>query len=463
MNHTKNDSDECMNWSKLLSNNIAGKHSSKGTDRARSSFERDYDRIVFSHPFRRLQDKTQVFPLPEHDFVHTRLTHSLEVSSVGRSLGKKVGEVLIGKYPELKKNHISAFDFGTIVAAASLAHDLGNPPFGHSGEDAIADFFLHHPTGLRFKAQVSDKEWADLTNFEGNAQGFRLLNKSNYQGLRLTAATRAAFTKYPRESSIVNKDSSRCSQKKYGFFQSERQDFYQLAEEIGLLFLGNEQDAVWTRHPLAFLVEAADDICYHLIDLEDGCRLGLVSMEETIVLMAGIIKEKFKPEKLAKITDPEEKIGLLRAMAIGELIDQCVALFLEQEEAILKGEFDKPLTAIIEGQAMMDEIKKVSVDKIYRSRAVLETEVAGFEVISGLLEVITEAIYAKKFARESYSSHKKSLMRLMPIGLQHMLDKATTPIYEILMESIDFVSSMTDSYAISFYRKIKGIALPGRR
>lgn len=452
-----------MDWVKLLSDNIAGKRNHKGSsDRVRSNFERDYDRIIFSHPFRRLQDKTQVFPLPEHDFVHTRLTHSLEVSSVGRSLGKKVGEALIEKYPSLQENHISAFDFGAIVAAASLTHDLGNPPFGHSGEDAIADFFLHHPTGLLFKEHVSDKEWADLTNFEGNAQGFRLLNKGSYQGLQLTAATRAAFSKYPRESSIANKDKNRCSQKKYGFFQSERKDFFELAAETGLLFLGNEQDAVWTRHPLAFLVEAADDICYHLIDLEDGCRLGLVSMEETIALMAGIIKERFKPEKLEKIADPEEKIGLLRAMAIGELIDQCVQLFIEKEEAILRGEFDKPLTAIIEGQAMMDKIKKVSVEKIYRSRAVLETEVAGFEVISGLLEVISQAIYAKKFAPESYSAHKKSIMRLMPMNLQHKLDAAEIPIYDILMESIDFVASMTDSYAISFYRRIKGIALPGR-
>lgn len=452
-----------MCWTKLLSDGIAGKKKGQvQEDSSRSIFERDYDRIIFSHPFRRLQDKTQVFPLPEHDFVHTRLTHSLEVSSVGRSLGKKVGDALIRLYPELAEQHFSAFDFGAIVAAASLTHDLGNPPFGHSGEDAISDFFLHHPVAQNLKPHMSAKEWADLTNFEGNAQGFRLLNKGSYQGLQLTAATRAAFTKYPRESLISSKDATRCSQKKYGFFQSEREKFIELAEETGLLNLGNEIDAVWVRHPLAFLVEAADDICYHLIDLEDGCRLGLVSLEETIALMAGILQEKFAPEKLQKITDPEEKIGLLRALSIGVLIDQCEQVFLQHEKEILAGTFDKPLTAVIEGKATMDKIKKVSIAKIYRSRIVLETEVAGFEVISGLLEAITQAIYAKKFTPEKFSSHKKSILRLLPVGLQEKLNAKEATTYEIMMECIDFVASMTDSYALSFYRRIKGIALPGK-
>lgn len=451
-----------MCWTRLLSDSLLGKKTQSQEDSSRSIFERDYDRIIFSHPFRRLQDKTQVFPLPEHDFVHTRLTHSLEVSSVGRSLGKKVGDALMQRYPELSEKHYSAFDFGAVVAAASLTHDLGNPPFGHSGEDAISDFFLHHPVAQPFKEYLTEKEWADLTHFEGNAQGFRLLNKGSYQGLRLTAATRAAFTKYPRESLIASKDPLRCSQKKYGFFQSERNSFIALAEETGLLNLGNETDAVWVRHPLAFLVEAADDICYHLIDLEDGCRLGLVSLEETIALMAGILQEKFDPEKLQKIVDPEEKIGLLRALSIGVLIEQCEEVFLQHEKAILRGTFDKPLTTVIEGKATLDKIREVSVAKIYRSRIVLETEVAGFEVITGLLEAIAQAIYAKKFRPDRFSSHKKSILRLLPVGLQENLNAKDVSTYEILMESVDFVSSMTDSYALTFYRRIKGIALPGK-
>ncbi len=452
-----------MCWTKLLSGAISGQKDGKQFEESsRSLFERDYDRIIFSHPFRRLQDKTQVFPLPEHDFVHTRLTHSLEVSSVGRSLGKKVGEKIIEKYPALTAENISAFDFGAIVAAACLTHDLGNPPFGHAGEDAISDFFLHHPIGQRFKDHLNEKEWADISDFEGNAQGFRLLNKRSYQGLQLTAATRAAFTKYPRESVITHKDSGRCSHKKYGFFQSEKVFFEEVATQTGLISLADGGDLVWVRHPLAFLVEAADDICYHLIDLEDGCRLGLVGLEDTIALFAGILKERFKPEKLEKIRNPEEKIGLLRALAIGELIDQCVELFLLNEAAILTGDFDQALTDKIEAKEMLSKIKKVSIDKIYRSRTVLETEAAGFEVITGLLEAITTAIYNQKFAPEAYSYQMKSIIRLMPAEFQECLKSPSQPLYDVLMAAIDIVASMTDSYAISFYRKIKGISLPGR-
>lgn len=447
----------------MLSGDVSGqKKGNQIEETSRSLFERDYDRIIFSHPFRRLQDKTQVFPMPEHDFVHTRLTHSLEVSSVGRSLGKKAGEKLIQKYPELKERNLNSHDFGAIVAAASLTHDLGNPPFGHAGEDAISDFFRYHKTGQNFKELLTEKEWADVSNFEGNAQGFRLLNKGSYQGLQLTAATRAAFTKYPRESIIQNKDTNRCSHKKFGFFQSEKTFFMEVAAETGLIPVEENGDLVWIRHPLAFLVEAADDICYHLIDLEDGCRLGLVNLEETIGLYAGILKDKFRPEKLEKIRNPEEKIGLLRAMAIGELIDQCVEIFLCREEDILSGTFDQSLTEIIEGNLMLEKIKKVSIEKIYRSRTVLETEAAGFEVINGLLEAITSAIYNFKYVPDQYSSQMKSIVRLLPLDFQEKLSVPSSPIYEILMAAIDIVASMTDSYAISFYRKIKGISLPGK-
>ena len=264
-----------MNWNQLLSDKRGKDQKKSNLEGTRSAFEQDYDRVIFSHPFRRLQDKTQVHPLPENDFVHTRLTHSLEVSSVGRSLGKKVGKAILERNSELAKN-FDLHDFGGIVAAASLAHDIGNPPFGHSGEDAISEFFSSGQ-GMRYKSLVNDLEWTDLTNFEGNAQGFRILNKDRYQGLRLTHATLAAFSKYPRQSIIEKCDPNRRSQKKYGFFQSERHIFASIAETVGLIPF---EDYSWSRHPLAFLVEAADDICYNLIDLEDGCRLGLVTYEE---------------------------------------------------------------------------------------------------------------------------------------------------------------------------------------
>jgi len=273
-----------MNWQQLLSSGLAGQKSIFTTEPSRSAFERDYDRIIFSHPFRRLQDKTQVHPLPEHDFVHTRLTHSLEVSSVGRSLGKKVGEVIVQRHPELS-NHFSSFDFGAVVAAGALTHDLGNPPFGHAGEEAISDFFRHHEFGKSFQNEVSEAQWADLINFEGNAQGFRILNKNQY-GLKLTFATLAAFTKYPCPSLFDQRDKSKKSQKKFGFFQTEKESFKEVAEQVGLTV---QSESNWGRHPLTFLVEAADDICYSIIDLEDGCSLGLVSYEEARILFEGVI------------------------------------------------------------------------------------------------------------------------------------------------------------------------------
>ena len=299
------------------------------TEPSRSAFEQDYDRIIFSHPFRRLQDKTQVHPLPEHDFVHTRLTHSLEVSSVGRSLGKRVGEIILQRHPALNTSS-SLFDFGAIVAAASLAHDLGNPPFGHAGEAAIGDFFAHHPQGLSFKEKVSPAEWEDLTKFEGNAQGFRILTKNQF-GLKLTYATLGAFTKYPCPALFPDRDKTKRSQKKFGFFQTEKEVFKEVATQLDLTTVSAFASG---RHPLAFLVEAADDICYSIIDLEDGCNLGLVSYTEAKQLFEGVItKGKSKLGKLEHLTSKQEKIGYLRALAIGDLMDECSSLFLDKEMA----------------------------------------------------------------------------------------------------------------------------------
>src|SRR5688500_14709290 len=282
-----------MIWKTLLSAKRKGQKIGSNAESSRSAFEQDYDRIIFSHPFRRLQDKTQVHPLPEHDFVHTRLTHSLEVSSVGRSLGKRAGEVILQRHPSLTGD-FSLFDFGAIVAAAALAHDLGNPPFGHAGEDGISDFFLHHSGGQSFKELVTKEEWYDLTRFEGNAQGFRILDKEQY-GLKLTYASLGAFTKYPCPAFFPERDKKKKSQKKFGFFQSEKDAFKEVACDLELIQRNGDS---WCRHPLAFLVEAADDICYSIIDLEDGCRLGLVSFEDTVELLSGILKDKLDKKKL---------------------------------------------------------------------------------------------------------------------------------------------------------------------
>ena len=450
-----------MNWRQLLSADRLGKSQSVKAGQARSEFERDYDRIIFSYPFRRLQDKTQVIPLPDHDFVHTRLTHSLEVASVGRSLGKHVGELLMAKHPDLVKAGYSAFDIGAIVSAAALCHDIGNPPFGHSGESAISDFFRHHPKAQPLKALMTEKEWADLTHFEGNAQGFRLLNKEHFQGLQLTGATLAAFTKYPRESILEERDKKRRSQKKYGFFQTERDAFAQLAQQVGLLrVVQGRNDLVWVRHPLAFLVEAADDICYHLIDLEDGTRLGLVPHETTVDLLAAIIGKRFDREKLNRIPWEEEQIGVLRALAIGELIRQCSELFMEREGEIMKGQWDHSLVDEIPAKHVLDQIIRVSVDNVYRSREVVETEAAGFEVIGGLLEVFTDA--AQAAAEDRVTARQKSILRLMPAEIHQLTGRFESQAYDWLMAVVDHVAGMTDSYAMATYRKIKGIALPGR-
>lgn len=441
-----------MNWKQLLSHKRPGETKTVAHDQTRSRFEQDYDRIVFSHPFRKLQDKTQVFPLPEDDFVHTRLTHSLEVSSVGRSLGKNAGLHLLEKYPELAYGGYTVGDFGGIVGAACLAHDLGNPPFGHSGENSISSFFLTNPKGQFFKEKVSEKEWRDLTTFEGNAQGFRILN-STTGGLKLTYATLGAFTKYPISSS-AEKEKGRKSQKKFGYYQCNASLFEDMATEMGLIRM---RDDAWARHPLAFLVEAADDICYHIIDLEDGCRLGLVPFEEVKLLLAKIIGDSFSEEKLKKIPSLNEKLGTLRAMAIGQLIAQVSEAFISNEEKMLDGSFDESLISWIPAKEAMKQIIALSVEKIYRAKVVLEKEAGGYEVIDNLIESFAIAAYHSHF--ETPLPKHKSVLRLLPEEYAVQLKTAESP-YELLQIVIDFVSGMTDSHAVRLYKTVKGYRLP---
>ncbi|MBW3469125.1 dGTP triphosphohydrolase [Arthrospiribacter ruber] len=448
-----------MNWQKLLTGGrFEHKDGSIATEtQNRSEFERDYDRVIFSAPFRNLQDKTQVFPLPEHDFVHTRLTHSLEVSSVGRSLGKAAGDFLLSKYPELHQSGISASDLGAIVAAAALSHDIGNPPFGHAGEEAISDFFKHHPYGYIWQPFVSHQEWEDLCQFEGNAQGFRML-VSQHNGLKLTFATLAAFTKYPRPSYIFEKDSNRRSHKKFGFFIDQKKDFEMLASTLGL---EKSSPECYFRHPLAFLVEAADDICYSIIDLEDGATLGLVSFEESVDLLGEILGQRYQPDKLKKYATPTQKLAVLRAMAIGQLIEETVEAFCQSEEQMLSGEFDQALTEIIPSAKALGKISRLSVQKIYRSKPVLEKEAAGYQVLEGLLEVFSKALNHKFYQTEMYAGKDKSILRLLPEGFPMEGWGNSQNAYPMLRALVDFISGMTDKHALSLYRKVKGIALPG--
>ncbi len=385
--------------------------------------------------------------MPEHDFVHTRLTHSLEVSSVGRSLGKRVGEVILERHPQLSQA-FSLFDFGAIVAAAALAHDLGNPPFGHAGEDALSDFFVD---SHGMKDSVSQEAWADLIKFEGNAQGFRILNQHEY-GMRLTSATLGAFTKYPCPAHFPTRNKSKKSQRKFGFFQSEKEIFGILANHLELISAG---EGAWCRHPLAFLVEAADDICYSIIDLEDGCRLGLVSFEETVELLAPLLKEKLDRKKLAGETGLNKKLGMLRAMSIGELIDACTIIFLAHEEEILIGKFDSALIDLCEFKDALRQINEVSVKKIYRARQVVEIEASGHEVLPGLLrEFISAAgILGKKESTRKYSNLALLFPEEIRLAIQQNADE-----YTRLRYVIDFISGLTDRHALSLFGKINGIS-----
>lgn len=435
-----------MNWDQLLSSVRTGR-TTTGSQKERSAFEADYDRIIFSYPFRRLQDKTQVFPLPEQDFVHNRLTHSLEVSSVGRTLGKRAGEKIIEKH---KLQDLTANDIATIVSAAALAHDVGNPPFGHSGEESISSFFQEDNSLEWLQENCTQEEWCDLENFEGNAQGFRLINQKE-QGLTLTYATLGAFTKYPKTSSAPRIE-ERVSQKKYGFFKTEQALFNVVAKTLGFHALG---DSSWSRHPLAFLVEAADDICYHIIDLEDGCTLGLVTLEETIALLKPIVGNRFDEEKLNEKKFLHEKLGILRALAINELINQTVDVFLEHENEMLEGKFDQSLTDLLPSAKALQTIKNVSVQKIYRSKIVVEKEVAGYEVLNGLLKILIGSLQGQ--LKGEPTNYHKMVLRTLP---DHIKEAAEQPVYMAIRIMLDYISGMTDKHALTQFRKLKGIAMP---
>lgn len=449
-----------MDWEQLLSPTRFGTKTEKQDKEAiRSAFERDIDRVIFLESFRRLQNKTQVIPLPEDAFVHNRLTHSLEVSSVGRSLGKLVGEEILSQHPELKTKGIDPSFFGAIVAAAALAHDIGNPPFGHAGEKAISEYYKFGD-GQKYKSELNEKQWNDLSNFEGNAHGFRLLTNSNSGisgGARLSYATLATFSKYPKES---YPKSTGASGKKYGFFQSEKEMFGSIAKEVGLISRSNNSDSLkWARHPLAFLVEAADDISYTVIDFEDGYGLGFISFELFEELMIPLSGDFFNENRYQQIGVETEKVRYLRALAINNLINSLASVFIKNEKEILNGNYDTPLMEHSYLNPLAKRIIKLSIAKIYNSPAVVEIEMAGFEVIKGLLQIYTNAINAGISGEASYY-HSKILQQLP----DECFANNRTPdkkLYLRLLKVTSYVASMTDAQAIKKYRQLKGIELPG--
>ncbi|WP_031427186.1 dGTP triphosphohydrolase [Flavimarina sp. Hel_I_48] len=440
-----------MHWEQLLSLKRFGDtaiRQRKEQDETRLGFEVDYDRIIFSSAFRSLQDKTQVIPLSKTDFVHTRLTHSLEVSVVGRSLGRLVGQKLLEKYPNLAENGYRFSDFGAIVAAAALAHDIGNPPFGHSGEKAIGAYF-EHGEGARYKDSLTAKEYQDLIKFEGNANGFRILNESKPGvpgGIRLSYATLGAFTKYPKES-LPHKPTKNIADKKYGFFQNDKDFFKEVARELGMKPTGSVDDQAFARHPLAFLVEAADDICYTIIDFEDGINLGLIPEEFALEYLIKLVGSAISTKTYNQMQDTASRLSYLRALAINTLIREAVNLFMANEEQILKGEFHVGLLEKSSFKAQIEDIISLSVDKIYQSREVIEKEIAGFEILTTLLHARTKCI-------DDDSLHYNKLVKNL-FGSAIIAEPSS--VYDALIAICGEISMLTDSKALLFYKKIKGL------
>ncbi|MDR0896166.1 MAG: dNTP triphosphohydrolase [Prevotellaceae bacterium] len=421
----------------------------------RSEFQRDYDRLVFSAPFRRLQNKTQVFPLPGSVFVHNRLTHSLEVSCVGRSLGNDVAKAILLRRPELQESFLP--EIGSIVSAACLAHDLGNPPFGHSGERAISTFFsegkgeaLKHPQANG--EQLTAAQWEDLTHFEGNANAFRLLTHQ-FEGRRkggfvLTYTSLASIVKYPFSSSLAGTKS------KFGFFTTEEHSFRRVAEELGMRKL-SDHPLKYARHPLVYLVEAADDICYQLMDMEDAHKLKLLTTDETKELLLAYFDEKRKEhirQTFHMVSDINEQIAYLRSSVIGLLIKECVDAFLNHEEEILNGTFEGSLIHHISPRQAdaYRHCAEVSAMKIYRSRDVVDIELAGFRIIGTLLDLMIQAV---SFPEKAYSQ-----LLINRVSDQYAIHAPT--LYGRIQAVLDYISGMTDVFALDLYRKINGNSLP---
>jgi len=439
-----------MDWEKLLSLKRFGdteKRERKNQDETRLGFEVDYDRIIFSSEFRSLQDKTQVVPLSSDDFVHTRLTHSLEVSVVGRSLGRKVGMKILEKHPALRDVHgYQANDFGAIVASASLAHDIGNPPFGHSGEKSIGQFFISGK-GKEFSNDLTEKQYQDLCDFEGNANGFKILTQSRTGregGLRLSYATLGAFVKYPKESLPI-KPTTNVSHKKYGFFQSELNVFNDIAKELGLK---KDDTGSYIRHPLAYLVEAADDICYTIIDFEDGINLGLIEEEFALEYLINLVRDSINTEKYHQLNNTTDRISYLRALSINTLINECIEIFMNNEEKIIQGVFQSSLLERSKYKAQISDIIKISVENIYESKEVIEKEIAGYNLISVLLESYITA--ANNVHAGNPNSYDKLILNLLP----DTIDINKSDLYYRILEICHYIASFSDSQALLIYKKI---------
>ena len=445
-----------MTWPKLINDTRFGleHYSDPKKGFARSDFRRDYDRLIFSSPFRRLQNKTQVFPLPGSIFVHNRLTHSLEVSSVGKSMSDEIAARLLVKYSGESWSKLF-YHIGDIVAAACLAHDLGNPPFGHSGEKAISTYFSEGK-GNVFKEHFSDEQWADLTNFEGNANTFRTLTHTfrgrREGGFAMTYSTLASIVKYPYQSTLASKSG------KFGFFTSEKDDFCKIFDKLEILRLQSDDGKVrYARHPLVYIVEAADDICYEVMDLEDAHKLKVLTTEEVITTLLRYFDDDATRrgriiEMMNRVDDPNEKIGYLRSCVVGKLVECCADTFIANEDAILSGTFKGSLLHNIADtqREAYDKSAILSWDKIYCAPAVVDVELAGNQIVSYLMDKLINAVM------NPHLNYSRLLLSRIPV----QYDTTVPDLYGRILAVLDHLSAMTDVYALDLYRKLNGASLP---
>lgn len=440
-----------MQWDKLISDKRFGlEHYHNRREETRSDFQRDYDRLVFSSPFRRLQNKTQVFPLPGSIFVHNRLTHSMEVACVGRSMAREVVSALLPKYAA-KSWVMKLHDIPDIVAAACLAHDLGNPPFGHSGEKAISTFFSEG-AGADLRRELTEAQWSDLINFEGNANSFRQLTHQ-FQGRRpggfaMTYSMLASIVKYPYESRVSPKAN------KFGFFCTEMESYERIATELGIPRRPGP-GVSYARHPLVYLVEAADDICYEVMDIEDAHKLKILGHDEVTRLLLGFFNEgraEHMREVMENIADPNERVGYMRSCVIGLLVECCAEAFVSNEEEILRGKFKGSLLDRIrpEARAGYEACNRTSWAKIYRAPEVVDIELAGNRIVTFLLEKL---IHAVRFPDLNYS-------RLLLSKVPEQYDVNSPDLFTKVQAAVDHVASMTDVYALDLYRRLNGMSLP---
>jgi dGTPase len=526
-----------MDWQKLLStkrvsdfSHCDSKCKESQLHDPRSPYEKDFDQITFSYAFRRLQDKTQVIPFPKFDFVHTRLTHSLEVASVGRSLGKMAAKIIFKELDPkfLIEENINDSDIGSLVASACLAHDIGNPPFGHSGEDAISYYFINRNSSFSPEFEIKDgkvyheyydyekkenvqhifeleenivsyyKNWHDLSNYEGNANGFRIITKNCDKGINPTLALLGTFSKYPKESilikdpylQLVGKDYPK-SQTKYGFFQDQKDIFKFAAKELGLIKVEgiSEFDIAYKRHPLAFLMEASDDIAYGIIDFEDGCRLNLIDFEKlytefklrkkdnsfknitinkspkTILTEIARKDNSFDLEKLNSLTDFKQQISYLRSKIVNVLVHLCFEVFEKEYENIMNGTFDKPLIDCINDKEVLENLNLMTelVRKyIYQYPPVLECEASGFEVMEHLISSFAITSNICYSCGEIETTKDKKLRSLLPEEFQPEIEMEIKNLtenekYKRVLSVLDYITGMTDKFAINLFRKIKGL------